>query len=196
MNIGIDIDDTITNSSDVFIKYARIYNKLHNITYKINTSELDQKKAFGWSVENQKEFASQYLKTILKETIPRKNVIEVIKKIKKLGCNIFFISARNDSEFSEMYEFTNQWLIENNIEFDKLIINCNDKLKKCLDNDIKLFIDDNYITCKKICDSKKIKVLLYETRYNKKYNYSELIKVKNWYGIQKIIIEILKEDKT
>ncbi len=28
MNIGIDIDDTITNSSEIFIKYAREYNKL------------------------------------------------------------------------------------------------------------------------------------------------------------------------
>lgn len=28
MNIGIDIDDTITNLSEIFIKYAREYNKL------------------------------------------------------------------------------------------------------------------------------------------------------------------------
>ena len=54
MNVGIDIDDTITNSSEVFVKYARIYNKIHNITYKINTSEFDQNMVFGWSIDNQK----------------------------------------------------------------------------------------------------------------------------------------------
>ena len=44
MNIGIDINDTLTNSSQVFIKYARIYNKINKIKHVINTNELDQKK--------------------------------------------------------------------------------------------------------------------------------------------------------
>ena len=194
MNVGIDIDDTITNSSEVFVKYARIYNETHNITYKINTFELDQNKAFGWSIDNQKEFASQYLKQILKEATPNKDAVEVIKIIKKLGVNIFLITARKDSEISEMYEFTKEWLIDNGIEFDKLLVNCDDKLKECIDNDVKLFIDDNYFTCKKILDYEKIKVLLYETNYNKKYNESELVRVQNWNQILKVIMKILKEE--
>jgi len=31
MNIGFDIDDTITNSSEVFVKYAIEYNRMKNI---------------------------------------------------------------------------------------------------------------------------------------------------------------------
>ena len=192
MNVGIDIDDTITNSRDVFVKYARIYNEIHNITYKINTTELDQNKAFGWSIDNQKEFASQYLKQILKEATPNKDAVEVIKIIKKLGCNIFLITARKDSEFSGMYVFTKQWLIENNIAFDKLIVNCDDKLKECINHNVKLFIDDNYFTCKKIFDYKKIKVLLYETIYNKKYDNSELVRVQNWEQILEKINKMLE----
>jgi len=195
LNIGIDIDDTITNSSEVFVKYAKIYNQIHNITYKINSCELDQSKAFGWSIDNQKEFANQYLKQILKEAVPNKDSVEVIKKIKKLGCNIILITARKDSEIFGMYDFTKQWLIENHIEFDKLIINCDDKLKECTNNSVKIFIDDNYITCKKIFDSKKTLVLLYETNYNKMYDDLELVKVKNWNEILKIIIEKLDEEK-
>jgi len=195
MNIGIDIDDTITNSSQVFVKYAKIYNKKHNLTHKINTYELDQNKAFGWSIDNQEEFASQYLKQILKEATPNENVVEVIRTIKKLDCNVFLITARKDSEISGMYEFTKQWLIDNSIEFDKLLINCDDKLKKCIDNDVKLFIDDNYFTCKKILDYKKIRVLLYETNYNKKYNDSELVRVQNWNQILKVIMKMLNEEE-
>lgn len=193
MNIGIDIDDTITNSSVVFLKYARIYNKKNKIPYKIKKFELDQNIAFGWSIDNQREFAEKYLKLILKEAIPKKNVVEILKKIKKLGCNIFLITARKDSEIVGMYDFTKEWLIDNNIEFDKLIVNCDDKLKVCLDNEIKLFIDDNFFTCKKILNSKKIRVLLYETNYNKKYNHKDLEKVKKWNEILKIVIEILNE---
>ena len=195
MNIGIDIDDTLTNSSEIFVKYARIYNKKHNITYKIDTSSLDQRKAFGWSIDNKKEFASQYLKQILKETTPNDDVVEVIKIIKKLGCNIFLITARKDSEISGMYDFTKQWLIDNNIEFDKLIINSDDKLKVCINNNIKLFIDDDYFTCKKIFDYNKIMVLLYETSYNKMFNCLNMVKVQNWNQILEIIINVLKEEK-
>lgn len=195
MNIGIDIDDTITNSSDVFIKYARMYNKIHNISYKINAFELDQNKAFGWSSENQKEFVSLYLKQILKEASPKQNVIETLRTIKKLGCNIILITARKDSEVSGMYDFTKKWLIDHNIIFDKLIVNCDDKLEKCIDNNIKLFIDDNYFTCKKICDCTKIKVLMYETNYNKEYSNLDLKKVQNWKEILNIIIDYLNKEK-
>lgn len=185
MNIGIDIDDTITNSSKIFFKYAKIYNKKKKIKYKIIKNELDQRKAFGWTKSNQKEFSSNYLKIILKETKPYKNVVKSMEILKKLGCNIYFITARNDLEFPDMYEFTKQWLINNNIKFDKLIVNCKDKLEECILNDIKIFIDDNYSTCKKIYDYKKIEVYLYDTNYNKKYNQVEMIRVKNWKNIMK-----------
>ena len=33
MRIGIDIDDTITNSSDIFVEYAKQYNKEKNIQH-------------------------------------------------------------------------------------------------------------------------------------------------------------------
>ena len=35
MNIGFDIDDTITNSSEVFVKYAIEYNRMKKINYSI-----------------------------------------------------------------------------------------------------------------------------------------------------------------
>ena len=195
MNIGIDIDDTITNSSEVFIKYARIYNKEHGIKHEINTSELDQNKAFGWTPENMRDFTFKYLKTILTEVIPNKDVIKTIKDIKKMGCKIYLITARKESEVSQMYILTKQWLIKNNIKFDKLIINCTDKLKECLKNNIMLFIDDNYLTCKKIHDSNKIRVLLYETNYNKKYIHSKLERVKNWKEILLRVCEMIDNDK-
>lgn len=47
MTIGIDLDDTISNSSDVFVKYALQFNKEKSIDYDININELDQTKAFG-----------------------------------------------------------------------------------------------------------------------------------------------------
>jgi uncharacterized protein len=187
MNIGIDIDDTITNSSNIFIKYAKKFNKIYNINYNIDEAELNQKKAFGWSRKNQNVFAKRYLKRILQEAEPNVGVIEGLQYLKKMGYRLVFITARNDAEVSGIYELTKQWLINNNIKFDKLIVNCNNKLQTCLDNNIRLFIDDNYNVCKDIWNSKKIEVFLYETNYNKKYDNLNFVKVKNWNEIINLI---------
>ena len=78
MKIGFDIDDTITNSSEVFVKYATQYNYLKSIKFPINTNELNLTLAFGWNEENKKEFNKLYLKKVLNEAIPNKDAISVI----------------------------------------------------------------------------------------------------------------------
>ena len=60
MNIGFDIDDTITNSSEVFIKYAKEYNQKKNKFYSIKNDELDQTLAFGWNDIDKEEFRKKY----------------------------------------------------------------------------------------------------------------------------------------
>lgn len=195
MNIGIDIDDTLTNSSQVFIKYARIYNKINKINHIINTNELDQKKAFGWTKENQKEFAEKFLMRILLEATPNKNAVEIINKIKEEGHNIYFITARKDSEIANMFDFTRLWLEKNKIYYDKLIVNSSDKLIDCNENNIEIFIDDNYLTCKRIKDNTKIKVFMYETNYNSWVDKIEIDRVKNWEDIYRIILQIDKEKR-
>ena len=147
MNIGFDIDDTITNSSKIFIKYAIEYNNLKKIIYPVNTNELDQTLAFGWNDKNKKEFKNLYLKKILMETTPNKDVIKVINYLKKTGNKIYLITARNDSEISNMYEFTKRWLLINKINYDKLFVNCKSKVSACIENQIDVFIDDNFIVC-------------------------------------------------
>lgn len=191
MNIGIDIDDTITNSSEVFVKYAKEYNCLKNIVYSINTNELDQTLAFGWNDENKIEFRKLYLKKILTEVIPNKDVIFVLNYIKKCGYKIFLITARNENEISNMYEFTSKWLFLNKINYDKLIVNCNNKLAACKENKIGLFIDDNFKTCKDIYENSKIKVLLYTTKYNKNID-TDCMRVFNWREILLYIKSIKK----
>ena len=117
MNIGFDIDDTITNSSDVFVKYAKEYNQLRYIDYQINTNELNQSLAFGWNEDNKKEFLNLYLKKILTETTPNDDSVYVINELKRKGYKVFLIIARNDTEIPNMYEFTRNWLLLNGIKY-------------------------------------------------------------------------------
>ncbi len=192
MNIGFDIDDTITNSSAVFIKYAKEYNIKKNISYSINTNELDQTLAFGWNDENKKEFRELYLERILTETIPNSHVLETINEIKNNGHRIYLITARNDNEIPNMYEFTKKWLNKNGIYFDELIVNCSDKLLACKEKQIEIFVDDNYITCKNISENSTIFVMMYSTNYNKNFK-TNFMRVDNWNKILFIINKTEKE---
>lgn len=192
MKIGFDIDDTITNSSEVFVKYATQYNYLKSIKFPINTNELDLTLAFGWDEENKKEFNKLYLKKVLNEAIPNKDVISVINCLKKQGNMIFLITARNNSEISNMYSITKKWLIKNQVNYDYLFINCADKLTVCVKNDIDVFVDDNISTCKNIYENSKTNVLIYTTKYNQNIN-TKFMRVFNWKEIQMYITKLKKE---
>lgn len=192
MNIGFDLDDTITNSSELFVKYAIEYNNLKEITYPVNTNELNQTLAFGWNEKNKKEFIKLYLKKILTEATPNKDVIKVIKYLKKKGNKIYIITARNNSEISNMYEFTNKWLLTNRIDFDNLIINCKNKASICIKNHIDIFVDDNFTICDEVYKNSETKVMIYTTKYNKSIK-TDFIRVANWQEILLYITRFKKE---
>ena len=180
MVIGIDIDDTITNSSDIFIEYAKKYNCENDIKYKIDISKLDQMKAFGWDRNHQINFQKENLEHILVNCSPKKNAVEIIRKLKREGNKILFITARNNSELSNVYDITEKWLLCHNFEFDKLIVNSVSKAEECRKSGVELFIDDSIKNCESIYKQLKIPVFMFNTRYNKYYDNSEIKRVFNW----------------
>ena len=189
MRIGLDIDDTITNSSDVFLSYARKYNRQKHINYSIISDTLDQTKAFGWNDNNKEEFKELYLKKILLETKPKKDVKHVLKRLKNSGINIYLISSRNDNEINDMFNFTKEWLKLNEIVYDELFVNVNDKLPICRKCKLDIFIDDNFQTCNNIFNNSNIKVLMYNTKYNINFS-SNIMRVSNWKEILSYISNV------
>ena len=180
MVIGIDIDDTITNSSDVFIEYAKLYNKNNNIKFEIDTRQLDQKKAFGWNKYNQKKFIKENLDKILSNAKPKNNCIYFINKLRDEGNKIYFITSRNNEELDNISDITKQWLINNNFHYDKLITNCFDKSKICKKYNVDIFIDDNVQNCKLVYSKIRKYVFLFNTNYNSSFNYNSIVRVYDW----------------
>lgn len=196
MRIGIDIDDTITNSSDIYIKLAKEYNRKKGIKYKINSNELDTKKAFGWEKENLDEFLHKYLKKVLNYAEPKPDSVEIINKLKEEGNEIYFITARSEEEInSGMYILTERWLKKNNYQYNLLIIDSKEKLKDCIKYKIDIFIDDSYLNCKLIKDKMGITVLLFTTRYNKKEKENSFIRVNNWIEIYECLKRRIENDE-
>ena len=180
MRIGIDLDDTITKTEEILFKYAKIYNKEEKILFNINREEWNLTKAFGWNEENIKEFFSKYLKSIYEEAEIKENAKEKINVLKDDGNKIIIITARDTKSLKEVHEVCKDWLINNKINVDKIVVDGEDKAQKCLENKIDIFIDDNICNCENVYNNLKIPVLLMNSRYNKDYQNPKIKRVYNW----------------
>lgn len=180
MRIGIDLDDTITKTDEILFKYAKMYNEEEKILFKINRGEWDWNKAFGWNEENIKEFFSKYLKSIYEEAEIKENAKERINKLKDDGNEIIIITARDTKSLKEVHDVCKDWLINNKINVDKIVVDGEDKAQKCLENKIDIFIDDNICNCENVYNNLKIPVLLMNSRYNKEYQNPNIKRVYNW----------------
>ena len=190
MRIGIDIDDTLSYSSETFIKYAIKYNNINNVRHKIDTTTLDTFKSFGWTKDEELDFKEKYLEKILRETSVKENAVLYLNLLKKDNNEIYLISSRNEKELKNIFEVTIDWLKKNKIPYDELILNCNNKAKACFEKKIDCFIDDNYKICSHLYNCVDIPVYMFSTNYNN-FKYDEDIKtVKSWDEIYSYIKNI------
>lgn len=158
MRIGIDIDDTLTDIKEQLnnaaFKYAKTLNKkVENENTEINDIYNDgniYQKIFNFSYDELKYFLGTIQEGITNNAIPRKDCVEVIKKLHTEGNEIYIITARDDEFHENPYKQSMDWLNKNDIYFDKLIVNARDKKKVCLDENIDILIDDSISNCKNV----------------------------------------------
>ena len=155
MNIGIDIDNTITEVQEELNKAAYEYaielgkniKNAENPFEDIKNNGDTYKKKFQFSYDELKYFFKNIQEEITNKAKPRENAVETIKKLRKKGHKIIIITAR-DSEFHDNpYLLSKNWLDKNNIEYDKLIVNAREKGIICKNENIDLFIDDQLNNC-------------------------------------------------
>jgi len=164
MNIGIDIDDTITCTYETLLPMIAI-------KYGMNTDKLIKQKPtyrmLHSILPNYDKFCIENYSTMAKIVPLRKDVIDVLTRLKQQGHKIIFITARNNIEYSDPYKLSYEYLKVNGIPFDKLIVNTADKAKECILQDIDLYIDDNTRNCKAV-KNKGITTLQFGTSFTQK----------------------------
>ena len=175
MHIGIDIDDTITNSWECLIPY---YVKLFNISEEVLHTVKPYYNAVSHLISLDEYY--QIMLPIYDEVIPnvslKSGVKEAIDKLYDLGYHITFITARG-IDHTDAYKDSKEYLDKYQIKYDKIITNIHDKAAICQKEKIDIFIDDSVRNCTEVSKA-GIEVLLFETYYNKEYQGVK--HVKNW----------------
>lgn len=149
MNIGVDIDDTITNTYETLLtiismKYGLNHKKL--ISQKLGYAEVYS------NLDNFDLYKKDLFYMMARSVTLKENVVEIIKKLKEEGNNIIFITARNYDDYVDPYKVSIDYLRKNNIPFDKLFVDVYDKGSLCKKENIDIFIDDNVRNCNSVKD--------------------------------------------
>lgn len=140
MIIGIDIDNTITNTFEASLKYLKIFDNNYDDWHKL-------------SLDKQNEFLNLYIDNIMEEATLKEGVNEAFKYLKEHNYKIILITARNNKHSLNTKDITIKYLEENQVIYDKIIFdddNLNDKGTIAKKEKINLFIDDKDINLDRV----------------------------------------------
>jgi uncharacterized HAD superfamily protein len=183
MKIGIDIDDTITNSYDLIIsKLCEVsnINKDYIINNKLSYRDLYKENITPSFLD----FSCNTYESIIPTVDLKNNVKEVIDELHNMGYIIEIVTARNHTEYKDPYQISYDYLTSNNIYFDKINVNVHDKGIFCKENNIDILIDDSVRNVTNAYNM-GIKTILFENIYNKHTN--RFTKAKDWLEVLTII---------
>jgi len=133
MRIGIDIDDTLVNTSESFDKVIKKYNL--NFTKKYHDE---------WTKEECKFIFSNYLEEILFNAKIKSDAKDVLKYLKSKGNELIIITARSNNYCNSIEEETLNFINKEKLEIDQIYFNQNKKSDLAKILKIDLMIDDNY----------------------------------------------------
>lgn len=190
MNIGIDIDNVISNFDEALLEEYLKHDKDLRGTGIVNKNLYMTEGMFDWTEKEEREFYLANIERIVKTLDVKDGAKEYIDKLKQDGHNIFIITGRDNGEYTNPVEMTQKWLNENKIYYDKLIFTNaykNDKhgkTEKCFENNIDIMIDDSAHICKD-CMENNITTLLMDRVFTRKEK--EMKRVKNWKEIYEFI---------
>ena len=173
MTIGIDVDDTITKTTETLNSIPGLNRELFDeiLTRPDSVPDLDErlKEVFG----NMEVFD---------------NAIEVINDLKSKGNKIVIITARGGI-LDVLVPITEEFIKEKGIMIDKVVYYQERKGNACRDNNVDVFIDDNEIVLDEVKE-KGIKTI----RFSKNNVVSNHVVLHNWLEVKEYIARLGDND--
>lgn len=193
MNIGLDIDNVISNFDLAVFKAFLKEDKLKRNRGIINKDALHINDGmFDWSRDEVVKFYANNMETIAKDLFLRKDCKKVMDRLLQEGHKLFLISHRVYPDYKHPEETTKEWLKKRKIKYTKLIISKNrDKTPECFANKIDVMFDDVCSQCK-IMRNNGVNCILMLTKYNWREK-ENLPFVKSWNDLYNKICQLNKQ---
>jgi len=179
MNIGIDIDDTMTNTSELIIEYAKEYFNSDDV--ELINSILNSKSIEGPLLD----FYNKYLLKMIENYTLKDNVKEVIDRLRSKGHKIFIITARAYTPMEGVVEATEEYFKKHGISFDGIIFKAINKRESCVNNKIDVMVDDSVSVAYELRDT-NVKPVLFNSVINENVQI-DVDRIDNWIELEKHI---------
>ncbi len=180
MNIGIDIDDTLTNYHRERLSTIKKFIKTNNLDVQIVDSNASNTlKICNWNTDQCHMWWDTIGNNLLKICKAQKYCKQTIDYLKSQGHNIILITARNDEWHGDAKQITENWLKNNGIVYDKILFDCATKTQPMLDENIDIMIDDSYKVCLEAVELNKTPIL-FSGPQNKTFSHEKVLRVKTW----------------
>lgn len=164
MRIGIDIDDTLVNTTD---SYKNIMKK-----YGISLEILKK----GHNSTEMIEFLYKHHDEVISGAQLKDEAQYYLNKLFRHGHTLIIITARGNTFSDFAKKITKEFIMNNKLPIEKIYYDSHNKLDICKLENINLMIDDNPDVCKRVSDS-NIDYLLFDSEKNR---FSDLKRVKSW----------------
>lgn len=128
MKIGIDIDDTITNTIEETIKYLNMYNQKYDKNDDVASKSFD--------------FFVKHIEDIQINVKLKPGVKEAFYELKQMGYEIIIITARGSEIEYQHEKITKDYFKKHNLPYDKIYFGDYNKGDVALIENISVFIDD------------------------------------------------------
>lgn len=187
LNIGIDIDGTITDA----YQWIGLLNNYFGLT--LTKEDMTSYHVEDFTDITTKDFSKFVIDCggeMCSTAIPRPGAGLYMNKLHK-DHNICYVTARGEG----LRDVTKAWLSQYSFPLTDLhMLHSHNKLQKAQELKCDLFIEDRYETAVELATA-GIRVLLLDTNYNRKPLIPGVTRVYNWEEIEEEIESLSKEEK-
>lgn len=189
MRIGIDIDNTITRTSEIILKYAQYFGRENHLNVVPNQQAYFLEDVLGWPRPVVEKFFSSSLLDIYTYVQPQPMAVEIMREWSSRHYLVLITSRQKYSPGIE--QATREWLTRHGVVYHKLIMNTttnihySSKVEACLDNGVEIMLEDLHDQALEL--SRWLPVLLFSYPYNQHLQANNVRRVKDWLEVKNIV---------
>lgn len=189
MRIGIDIDNTITCTSETILEYAQCFGRANNLNIVPNQQAYFLEDVLGWTRPVVEKFFASSLLEIYTHVKPQPMAVEIMREWSSRHYLILITSRPKYAPGIE--QATREWLDRHQIVYHQLIMNTtsnihySSKVEACLENGVEIMLEDHHDQALEL--SSRLPVLLFSYPYNEHVQAGNVRRVKDWLEVKNIV---------